>query len=57
MVKRCEWHSTANSAKVAGVAFRDVRAKSKKRSSRSQNAVNSASVRLYGLPPTIASLE
>ena len=33
------------------------RANSKKRSRRSQKAVSSASVLLYGLPPTIASLE
>src|SRR5215471_7644686 len=41
----CRLYAAANSANVAGSAFSVVRAKSKKRSSLSQNAFNSASVR------------
>ena len=42
---------------VAGRAPSSVTANCRNRSSRSKNASSSACVRLYGLPPTIASLE
>ena len=47
----------SNSVNVTGDAPRVSRAYSKKRSRRSQKAASSASVLLYGLPPTMASLE
>src|SRR5262245_49856405 len=50
-------YACRNSANVAGTAPSWVRAKSKKRSRRSQKAASSASLVLYGLPPTMASLE
>ena len=46
-----------NSANVTGAAPSSRVANARKRSSRSQNASSSPCVRLYGLPPTMASLE
>src|SRR5574339_40515 len=46
-----------NSRKVAGFAPSSFVANARKRSSRSRNADSSSSDLLYGLPPTIASLE
>ena len=50
-------YARLNSENVAGTAPSSCRAKAKNRSSRPKNAPSSSRVLLYGLPPTMASLE